>query len=173
MLSRDAKGKLETLLADLQQGSSWLDMYKITAKACEEGKPLPHNFAMRRFEQHLSDKRLARIHWQQMGTVVAQHAKHLKQYNETRKQSQVASQYVVVAATERKHKALVTLLQNGTSWLNMYQATDKACGELSCSRMQEELAAGAKDSYALEVLAEGAILKTARENLNLHEFTAQ
>ena len=100
-------------------------MYKLTAKACEGVKPLPHNFAMPKVEPHPSDKKLAHIHWRQSGKYVAPHAKHLKHYNMTRKESQVASQYVVVAATERKHDALVTLLHNGTSWLNMYQATVK------------------------------------------------
>ena len=40
MLSTEAKQKLETLLAHLQQGSAWLNMYEITTKACEEVKPL-------------------------------------------------------------------------------------------------------------------------------------
>ena len=115
MATTEAERQLETLLADLKNGTSWLNMYKMTAKACEEVKPLPHNFAMPRVEPHPSDKKLARIHWRQRGTVVEQHEKHMKQYNNTFKQTEVASQYVVVAATERKHEALVTLLRNGTS----------------------------------------------------------
>ena len=110
MLSAEAQRKLDTTLADLQQGSSWLNMYQITAKACEEVKLLPHNFAMPRVDPHCSDKKLARIHWTQQGMVVAQHAKHLKQYNKTRKRTHVVSQYVVIAATRRKHEALVSLL---------------------------------------------------------------
>ena len=134
MAPTDAQRKLQTLLADLGQGTSWLKMYKMTAKACEQVKPLPHNFTMPKVEPHPSDKKLARIHWQQMGKDVAPHAKHLKQYNKTQKQSQVASQYVVVAATERKHEALVTLLRNGTSWMHMYQTTATPCEDLSSSR---------------------------------------
>ena len=101
MATTEAERKLETLLADLGKGTSWLNMYQMTAKACEEVKPLPHNFAMPRVERHPSDKTLARIHWMQRGTVVAQHVEHLKPYNKTRKETVVESQYVVVAATEK------------------------------------------------------------------------
>ena len=96
-------------------------------------------------------KNLARIHWQQRGRDVDAHTKHLKQLNKTRLQTQVASQYVVVAATRRKHEALVTLLQNGTSWLNMYQTTVTACDELSSSRGREELAEAAGLTYQMDV----------------------
>ena len=115
MLSEEAKRKHEALLAELRQGTSWLNMYQTTAKVCEPEKPLPHNFAMPMVELHSSDKTLARIHWQQRGAIVAQHAKHLKQYNGKHEKVDEASHYVVVAATERKHEALVTLLHNGTS----------------------------------------------------------
>ena len=81
MPSAEAKRKHEALLAELRQGTSWLNMYQTTAKVCEPEKPLPHNFAMPMVELHSSDKTLARIHWQQRGAIVAQHAKHLKQYN--------------------------------------------------------------------------------------------
>ena len=139
MPSAEAKRKHEALLAELRQGTSWLNMYQTTAKVCEPEKPLPHNFAMPMVQVHSSDKTLARIHWQQRGAIVAQHAMHLR--GRVTENVHVASQYVVVAATERKHEALVTLLHNGTSWLNMYQATVKACDELSASRGREELAA--------------------------------
>ena len=115
MPSAEAKRKHEALLAELRQGTSWLNMYQTTAKVCEPEKPLPHNFAMPMVELHSSDKTLARIHWQQRGAIVAQHAKHLKQYNGKYKQVHEASQYVVVAATATKHEALVILLRNGTS----------------------------------------------------------
>ena len=78
MPSAEAKRKHETLLAELRQGISWLNLYQTTAKACEGVKPLPHNFAMPMVELHSSDKTLARIHWQQRGAIVAQRAKHLK-----------------------------------------------------------------------------------------------
>ena len=65
-------------------------------------------------EPQPSDKELARTHWQQRGSAVAAHTMHLKQLNKTRLQTQVTSQYVVVAATRRKHVTLVTLLQNNT-----------------------------------------------------------
>ena len=81
MAAREAERQLKTLLADLNNGTSWLNMYKLTAKACEGVKPLPHNFVMPMVELHSSDKTLARIHWQQRGAIVAQHAMHLKQYN--------------------------------------------------------------------------------------------
>ena len=63
MPSAEAKRKHEALLAELRQGTSWLNMYQTTAKACEGVKLSPHNFAMPRIEQHHSDKRLARIRW--------------------------------------------------------------------------------------------------------------
>ena len=66
------------------KGTSRLNMYKMTAKACEAIQPLPHNFAMPKVEPHPSDKKLARIHWQQRGRDVAAHTKHLKQLNKTR-----------------------------------------------------------------------------------------
>ena len=120
-------------------------------------------------ELHSSDKTLARIHWQQRGAIVAQHAKHLKQYNGKDKKVQQVSQYVVVAATERKHEALVTLLHNGTSWLNMYQATVKACDELSSSRREEELAEAAKGSRDLVAAFDVSIVRQAQEELaNTH-----
>ena len=65
MALTDAQRKLQTLLADLGKGTSWLDMYKMTAKACEAIQPLPQHFAMPKVEPHPSDKKLARIHWQQ------------------------------------------------------------------------------------------------------------
>ena len=46
MPSAEAKWKHEALVAELRQGTSWLNMYQITAKACEPEKPLPHDFAM-------------------------------------------------------------------------------------------------------------------------------
>ena len=44
MARTDAQQKQQTLLADLAKGTSWLDMYKMTAKACKATQPLPHNF---------------------------------------------------------------------------------------------------------------------------------
>ena len=55
MAPTDAQGKLQTLLADLRKGTSWLNMYKMTAKACEAIQPLPHSFAMSKVEPHPSD----------------------------------------------------------------------------------------------------------------------
>ena len=156
-LRSEAERKLQTLLADLGNGTSWLNMYKMTAKACEAIQPLPHNFAMPKVEPHPSDKKLARIHWQQRGRDVAEHTKHLKQLHKTRLHTPVASQYVVVAATRRKHEALVTLLQNGTSWLNMYQTTVTACDELSSSRGREELAEAAGLTYQMDVFFSGGL----------------
>merc|ERR1712020_448439 len=76
--SAEAKRKHVALLAELRQGTTWLNMYQTTANICEPEKPLPHNFSMPNVEPHPSDKKRARIHWQQMGKDVAQHAKHLK-----------------------------------------------------------------------------------------------
>ena len=73
-------------------------------------------------EAHGSDKKLGRIHWQQRGTHVAAHTQDLKQLDKIRSRTQVVSQYVVVAATGRKHEELVASLQNGTSWLNRQDA---------------------------------------------------
>ena len=62
MALTDAERKLQTLLADLGKRTSWLNMYKMTAKACEAIQPLPHNFVMPKVEPHPSDKKkLARI----------------------------------------------------------------------------------------------------------------
>ena len=94
--------------------------------------------------------------------------KHLKQFHSTRLETQVSSQYVVVAATRRKHEALVALLQNGTSWLNMYQTTVTACDELSSSRGREELAEAAGLTYQMDVFLEGCTLREARDDPDLH-----
>ena len=118
-------------------------------------------------ELHSSDKTLARIHWQQRGAIVAQHAKHLKQYNGKDKKVHETSQYVVVATTARKHEALVILLRNGTSWLKMYQATIKAWDELSSSR-EEELAEAGKGSRNLQAGFEVSILWQAQAEVNMH-----
>ena len=56
MAPTDAQRRMQTLLADLGQGTSWLNMYKMTANACEATQPLPHNFAMPKVEPHPSDK---------------------------------------------------------------------------------------------------------------------
>ena len=50
----------------------------------------------------------------------------------------------------------------------MYEATDNACTELSCSRGQEELAAAAKGIYDLEFALVASMLRAAREGPNLH-----
>ena len=78
MAPTDAQRKLQTLLADLGKGTSWLNLYKMTAKACEAIQSLPRNFAMPKVEPHPSDKKLARIKWKQRGRDVAAHTKHLK-----------------------------------------------------------------------------------------------
>ena len=62
----------------------------------------------------------------------------------------------------------MTLLHNGTSWLNMYQATVTACDELSSSRREEELAEAAKGSRNLEAAFEVSILRQAQEEVNMH-----
>ena len=81
MPSAEAERKHEALLAELWQGTSWLNMYQTTAKVCESEKPLPHDFAMPMVKLHSSDKTLARIHWQQRGAIVVQHAEHLRHYS--------------------------------------------------------------------------------------------
>ena len=129
---------------------------------------MPHNFDMPKVEPHPSDKKLARIHWQPRGRDVAAHTKHLKQLNKAHSTMQVASQYVVVAATRRKHEALLTSLQNGTSWLNMYQTTVTACDELSSSRGREELAEAAALTYQMDVFLAGSTLREARDDPDLH-----
>ena len=50
----------------------------------------------------------------------------------------------------------------------MYQATVKACGELSSSRREEELAEAAKGSRNLEAAFEVSILRQAQEEVNMH-----
>ena len=57
MVTTEAERKLQTLLADLGRGTSWLTMYKMTAKACGAMQPLPHNFAMPKVEPHPSDNK--------------------------------------------------------------------------------------------------------------------
>ena len=50
--SAEARRKHEALLAELRQGTSWLNMCQITPKACEPEKPLLCNFAMPMVELH-------------------------------------------------------------------------------------------------------------------------
>ena len=83
MAPPDAQRKLQTVLADIGKCTSWLNMYKMAAKACESIQPLSHNFAMPKMEPHPSDKKLARIHWQPRGRDVVAHTKHLNQLNKT------------------------------------------------------------------------------------------
>ena len=134
MPSPGAKRQLETLLADLQQGSSALNMYTIAVNAREGIKPLPHNFAMPKIGHHDSDKRLARIHWQQMGEAVALHAKHLNMIMSPTKNRAFHRNTLSLQQPERKHKYFMALLANCTSLLNMYQAKDKACAEFLSGR---------------------------------------
>ena len=168
MAPTDAQRKLQTLLADLRKGTSWSNMYKMTAKACEAIQPLPRNFAMPKVAPHPLDKKLARIRWQQRGAIVAQHAKHLQHYNGKVKKVQVASQHVVVAATCGKHEALVLLLQNGTSWLHMHHTTVTACDEVPSSRGREELAEAAGLSYPMEFFSGGCTSRQAKDAPDLH-----
>ena len=88
----DAQRQLETLLADIGKGTSWLNKYKMTAKACVAIQLLRRNFAMPTVEAHGSDKKLGRIHWQQRGKHVAAHTQDLKQLDKTRSKTQVVSQ---------------------------------------------------------------------------------
>ena len=52
MVPTAAQRKLQTLLADLGKGTSLLNMYKMTDKACEAIQPLPRNFAMPKVGPH-------------------------------------------------------------------------------------------------------------------------
>ena len=58
-------------------------MEDVQFREAESELPLPHKFAMPKVEPHPSDEKLARIHWQQRGKVVAAHTKHLKQLEKT------------------------------------------------------------------------------------------
>ena len=128
MPSAEAKWKHVVLLAELRQGTTWLNMYQTTAKICEPERPLPHNFAMPMVDLFSSDKTLARIHWQQRGAIVTQHAMHLKQYNgKEADKTSLYSLWMPRAKAKRKHEALLAELRQGTSWLNMYQTTAKEC----------------------------------------------
>ena len=68
MAPTDAQRKLPHAVGRFwKKGTSWLNMYKMTAKACEAIQPLPHNFAMPKVGPHPSAKNVARVHWQHMG----------------------------------------------------------------------------------------------------------
>ena len=99
-----------------------------------------------------------------MGKNVTAHTKQLKQFNKTRSETQVASRYVVVAAAHRKLEALVSFLQNGTSWSNMYQIMVTACDELSKSHGREELAVAAGLTYQMIISLEASTLREARDD---------
>ena len=184
--------KYEALVSLLQRGTSWLQMYKTTVTACNElsrsrereqlaeaadrtapverrglhtaeQQILPYKFAMPKLQEHLSDEKVARIHWQQKGKVVVAHAEHLKQWNETRSQAWVTSNYAVVEVTRRKHEALMTSLKSGTSWKNMYETTVSACKELSSLSAE---AAGV--TYQMDILFQASILEEAKKDPDLN-----
>ena len=128
---------------------------------------LPYRFAMPKVNEHPSDKKFARIHWQQRGIPVAEHAKELKDVNRCQKdKTDVYSHYSDVAATYSKYEALVSLLQRGTSWLQMYKTTVTACNELSRSREREQLAEAADRTAPVE----RRVLHTAEQQILPYKF---
>ncbi len=103
-----------------------------------------------------------------MGKDVAAYTEHLEQLSKTRLHTQVASQCVIGTTTRKKHESLVTLLQNGTSRLNMYQTTATTCDEVSRSRGREQLAEATGLTYQMDGFLEGCSLREARYDPDLH-----
>ena len=159
--------KLEALIAALERGASWLSMYETMAEACGEEKLLPCHFRRPMVESHSSDKALARIRWAQRGKQVDGFLKALQHYNAQNREATLWSRYVAKALADSKCKELVKQLLQGTSWLNMYHATDKACKDLSAESAGEAQAAKGSTQGNLEIAAAEDVLWAARENPDL------
>ena len=133
MAPADGQRQLETLLADLGKGTSWLDMYKMTAKVCVVTlKPgtLPFKFPAPRLRLS-ADKSRAFMVWQSQGKVIADHKEHMVKRiapsSKTDKRTSLCSSLMALTDAQRQLEALLADLGKGTSWLDMYKMTAKAC----------------------------------------------
>ena len=129
--STHAQRQLETLLADLGKGTSWLNMYKMTVKACVgRKKSLPFNFCAPRLEVR-QDKSQARMVWQSEGKIIVDHKEHMvkriAKSSKREKRTSLYSSYMAPTDAQRQLETLLADLSKGTSWLDMYKMTAKAC----------------------------------------------
>ena len=99
----------------------------------EEQESLPFNFRAPRL-QLTHDTSQARIFWQSQGQIIADHMQHMVKSIVKDNRTRLYSSWMALTDAQRKLQALLADLGKGTSWLNMYQLTVKACDELSSSR---------------------------------------
>ena len=97
------------------------------AAKSEKQKPLPFNFRVPRI-QLKTDESQARIFWQSQGQIVADHQQHMVNSVGKDNRTSLYSSWMATTEAERKLETLLADLGKGTSWLNMYKMTAKACG---------------------------------------------
>ena len=92
----------------------------------EEQKSLPFNFRAPRL-QLTQDKSQARIFWQSRGQIIADHKQQMVKSIGKDNRTSLVSSLMAPTDAERKLQTLLADLGKGTSWLNMYKMTAKAC----------------------------------------------
>ena len=92
----------------------------------EEQKSLPFNFRAPRL-QRTQAKSQARICWQSQGQIIADHKQQMVKSIGTDNRTSLVSSLMAPTDAQRKLQTLLADLGKGTSWLNMYKMTVKAC----------------------------------------------
>ena len=80
--------------------------------------------------QLTQDKSQARIFWQSQGQIIADHKQHMVNDIGKDNRTSLCSSWQAPTEAERQLETLLAVLKNGTSWLNMYKMTAKACEEV-------------------------------------------
>ena len=93
----------------------------------EEQKSLPCNFRAHRL-QPMQDKRRARIFWQSSGQIIADHKEQMVKSIGKDNRTSLVSSLMAPTDAQQKQQTLLADLAKGTSWLDMYTMTAKACG---------------------------------------------
>ena len=97
----------------------------IVNKYCQ--KSLPFNFCAPRL-QLTQDKSKARIFWQSRGQIIADHKEQMVKSIGKDNRTSLVSSLMAPTDAQQKQQTLLADLAKGTSWLDMYKMTAKACG---------------------------------------------
>ena len=92
----------------------------------EDQKSLPFNFRASRL-QLTQDKSNARIFWQSSGQIIADHKHQMVKSIGKDNRTSLVSSLMAPTDAQQKLQTLLAALGKGTSWLNMYKMTAKAC----------------------------------------------
>ena len=109
----------------------------MTAKVCVGmKKSLPFNFCAPRLQVR-QDKSQARMVWQSEGKIIVDHKEHMvKRIANARNSTCLYSSWMALTDAQRQLGSLLADLRKGTSWLDMYKMTAKACKRRSHNAAQ-------------------------------------